>query len=144
MSSLAAPGTSLLDRLPRPFAAVRYSGARLPDGVNALDDGANCQRYAYAVLAQFGIGLPPWRSSELWADEALTERHARGFAPLDLLLFSPDGDAFGAHVGVYAGEGQVLHLAKSVGRPALWTLAEFAERPEYRILLGAKRARHQR
>ena len=40
--------------------------------------------------------------------------------PLDLLLFTPAGDPYGAHVGLYSGEGQVLHLAKSVGRPAVW------------------------
>lgn len=59
--------------------------------------------------------------------------------PLDLLLFNRNDDPYGAHVAVYAGAGQVLHLAKSVGRPAIWSLGAFAARDEYRVLLGGKR-----
>jgi cell wall-associated NlpC family hydrolase len=128
----------LLDRLPAEFRFVRYDGARIPDGSHDLSDGANCQRYAYAVLAQFGIDLSPWRSSELWADAETTSRVA-DFEPLDLLLFSPDGEPFGAHVAVHVGEGQALHLCKSVGQPVIWSLEQFANRPEYRVLIGGKR-----
>ena len=129
----------LLATLPTRFRAVRYDGAKTPDGGHDVSDGANCQRYAYAVLAHFGMELPPWRSSELWADDALTEAVV-AFRPLDLLLFNRTEESFGAHVAVYAGQGRALHLAKSVGQPALWSLAEFAERPEYRVLIGGKRA----
>lgn len=128
----------LLDRLPAEFRAVRYDGARISDGSRDLSAGANCQLYAYAVLAHFGLNLPPWRSSELWADTDAT-RPVTDFEPLDLLLFSRDGQSFGAHVAVYAGEEKALHLCKSVGRPAIWSLAEFTVRPEYRVLLGGKR-----
>ena len=131
--------SELLSTLPVQFRTVRYDGARIPDGRHDLSAGANCQLYAYAVLAHFGIDLPPWRSSELWNDEQLT-LGVTEFEPLDLLLFSRTGEAFGAHVAVYAGAGQALHLCKSVGQPALWSLAEFAERPEYGVLLGGKRA----
>ena len=129
----------LLDRLPPHFRTVPYEGSRIPDGDHDLASGANCQRYAYAVLAQFGIALPPWRSSELWADTELTQR-VTDFVPLDLLLFTPDGEPFGAHVAVYAGEGRALHLCKSVGHPVVWTLEQFATRPEYRLLIGGKRS----
>ena len=129
----------LLATLPVRFRAVHYDGAKIPDRSHDLADGANCQRYAYAVLAHFGVELPPWRSSELWADEALTEA-VTVLEPLDLLLFNRTEEPFGAHVAVYAGQGQALHLAKSVGQPALWSLAEFAERPECRVLIGGKRA----
>lgn len=130
----------LLATLPARFRAVRYDGAKIPDGDHDLSDGANCQRYAYAVLAHFGVEVAPWRSSELWADDALTEA-VTVFEPLDLLLFNGTEEPFGAHVAVYAGAGQALHLAKSVGQPALWSLTEFAERPEYRVLIGGKRVR---
>ena len=125
--------------LPDRFRGVRYDGSRIPDGRHDLSGGANCQRYAYAVLAHFGIELPPWRSSELWADAELTLR-VTSFEPLDLLLFNRGAEPFGAHVAVYAGAGQALHLAKSAGEPAMWSLAEFAERDEYRMLIGGKRA----
>ncbi|UJW86669.1 hypothetical protein [Devosia sp. SL43] len=129
----------LLDRLPPQFRTVCYDGARVPDGDHDLSHGSNCQRYAYTVLAQFGIALPPWYSSELWGDAELTHRVSE-FEPLDLLLFSRDGESFGAHVAVYAGESRALHLSKSVGHPVVWTLTQFVERPEYRVLVGGKRA----
>jgi cell wall-associated NlpC family hydrolase len=126
------------DTLPPRFRTVGYAGAQVPDGSHDLSHGANCQRYAYAVLAHFGIELPPWRSSELWADVMLTERVTE-FQPLDLLLYNPTDEPYGAHVAIYAGAGQALHLAKSVGHPVIWSLAEFAEQPQYRVLIGGKR-----
>ena len=128
----------LLAELPVQFRSVRYDGDRIPDGENNLASGANCQRYAYAVLAQFGLFLPPWRSSELWADATHTQCVA-AFRPLDLLLFGRTAQAYAAHVAVYMGDDQALHLCKSVGRPAVWTLDQFADRPEYRTLIGGKR-----
>ncbi|MBU1304042.1 MAG: C40 family peptidase [Alphaproteobacteria bacterium] len=131
---------NLFDALPEVFRQVRYDGSRIPDGTHDLSAGANCQRYAYAVLSHFGVNVPPFRSSELWADHQSSAVVTR-FEPLDLLLFSRDGAAYGAHVAVYVGEGQALHLAKSVGTPAIWSLHRFPELPAYQLLLGGKRAR---
>lgn len=128
----------LLSELPARFRSVSYNAAQIPDAGHDLSQGANCQRYAYAVLAHFGLELPSFRSSNLWEDREWTEP-VSGFEPLDLLLFSRDGNAYGAHVAVYAGAGWALHLARSVGLPAQWTLAEFAAREEYRVLIGGKR-----
>ncbi|MFE7318409.1 cell wall hydrolase [Streptomyces sp. NPDC057555] len=134
------------------YSAARHPGAGPPEcpsppGAGAaprdLTGGANCQRYAYAVLAHFGRWVPPLRSSELWAD-----RRATGPAdppgPLDLVLFDggpvtgrPEG--YGAHVGLHLGPDRVLHLCREVGRPAVWTYADFAARPRYARFLGAKR-----
>lgn len=130
--------TDLLDCLPAQFRSVHYDGSHVANGDHHLAAGANCQRYAYAVLAHFGIQMRPWYSSDLWADAELTRR-VTDFEPLDLLLFSRDNEPFGAHVGVYAGEGRALHLCKSLGHPVVWTLDQFASRPEYRVLIGGKR-----
>ncbi|UQA91699.1 cell wall hydrolase [Streptomyces halobius] len=146
-----------LTGLPEVLRNVPYSGARhpgagtpeCPDGgtdgpVSALAGGANCQRYAYAVLRHFGLLVPPLRSAELWADDRATRRADRP-RPLDLVLFDGgpvDGrpPGYGAHVGVHLGPDQVLHLCREVGRPAVWTYADFAARPRYARFLGAKRA----
>lgn len=135
--------TGLLDQLPIGFQKVPYNGAAIPDGRHDLSAGANCQRYAYAVLAHFGQSLPPWWSSELWEDTTWTFV-VTTLEPLDLLLFNRTDDPFGAHLGVYSGQGAVLHLAKSIGIPALWPLTEFTQREEYRVLIGGKRLRGAR
>lgn len=164
----ASRGTVAFRRLPEALRKVTYSGARhpgaptpecpsrtsdgaddagggsAPDAFADLARGANCQRYAYAVLRHFGLPIPPLRSAELWADDRATRR-ADPPQPLDLVLFDsgpaegrPPG--YGAHVGVHLGPDQVLHLCREAGLPAVWRYADFAARPRYRRFLGAKRA----
>ncbi|MFF8785943.1 cell wall hydrolase [Streptomyces sp. NPDC015125] len=164
----ASRGTVAFRQLPQALRKVTYSGARHPgaptpecpsyapvragdaSGGSApgafpdLAGGANCQRYAYAVLRHFGLLIPPLRSAELWADDRATRR-ADPPQPLDLVLFDsgpavgrPTG--YGAHVGVHLGPDQVLHLCREVGEPVVWRYADFAARPRYGRFLGAKRA----
>jgi hypothetical protein len=101
-------------------------------------EGANCQLFAYEVLKQFGLFVPPLRSSELWADQDVTVTVASP-EPLDLLLFNCTGDSYGAHVGVWVGDDAVLHLCREVGRPAVWSMADFAGRQRYQFVVGIKR-----
>ncbi|WP_197675889.1 C40 family peptidase [Micromonospora auratinigra] len=116
-----------------------YDGRRHPlrEPVEPPTAGANCQRYASAVLALFGRAVPRLRSRELWTDPRL--RTVAVPRPLDLVLFNPTGDPYGAHVGVVLGDDEVLHLCREVGRPAVWSYAAFRRRPRYRTLLGARR-----
>nr|WP_236652000.1 hydrolase [Streptacidiphilus neutrinimicus] len=123
-----------------PYVAARYPGSPAVTARPGLADGANCQLYAYAVLAHFGLRLPPLRSAELWTDRTAT-REVPAPEPLDLLLFAPTGDPYGAHLGVWLGPDRVLHLSREVGHPALWPLAAFRARDRYRVLLGLKRVR---
>jgi len=88
----------------------------------------------------FGLEAAAWRSSDLWADTRLTRRVTVA-QPLDLALFHATEESWGAHVGVVVGEGWILHLCAEVGRPAVWSMAEFAARERYRTLLGFKRMR---
>ncbi|EFL22462.1 cell wall-associated hydrolase [Streptomyces himastatinicus ATCC 53653] len=130
-------------RLPDRFWSVPYVGARFPGSPAVaerpdLAEGANCQLFAYAVLRHHGLEPPALRSSDLWADSASTT-HVTAARPLDLLLFNATDDAYGAHVGVWAGPDQVLHLCAEAGAPAVWPLSAFAARPRYRTLIGVKR-----
>jgi cell wall-associated NlpC family hydrolase len=130
----------MLERLPDSFWNVPWVG-RMTPGFRpevGLTEGANCQRYAYAVLAHFGRHVPPLRSDELWQDAEST-CVVETPAPLDLLLFSSGHDPYGAHVGVYVGDEHVLHLCAEMKRPVVWTLDEFERRERYRVLIGAKR-----
>lgn len=129
--------------LPDSFWEVRYVGARYPGSPAVLAspglaDGANCQLFAYEVLRHFGYDPPDLRSSELWDDSESTQRVTLP-RPLDLVLVNSSNDPWGAHVGVWADDGRVLHLCAETARPALWHLAQFAARPSYRELVGYKR-----
>ena len=133
----------VLARIPADLWATPYVGARFPGSAAVRDRpgltaGANCQSFAYAVLELFGLEPAPWRSSDLWADTRLTCRVTVA-QPLDLALFNPTGEAWGAHVGVVVEEDRILHLCAEAGRPAVWSTGEFAARERYRTLLGFKR-----
>ncbi|MGG7570316.1 cell wall hydrolase [Streptomyces sirii] len=162
-SQIPAPsGPTAFGQLPAELRKVTYSGARhpgagtpecpssAPDGptaavgpaapgdFTALSDGANCQRYAYAVLGHFGLPMPPLRSAELWADDPAppTSPPYRPRPP----TAPPRPSTTYQHVGVHLGPDQVLHLCREVGRPAVWRYADFAARARYARLLGFKRA----
>jgi hypothetical protein len=94
--------------------------------------------YTAAVLLEFGRSVPGFWSSELWEDSSVTVQVSNP-EPLDLMLFGPAADAFGAHVGVFVGDERVLHLCHEVGEPVVWSLTEFARRSRYRVVVGIKR-----
>lgn len=130
----------LLQHLPEWLWEIPYNGARYPGAVppGSLREGANCQLFAYGVLAYWGFQLPPLRSDELWRD---TDATAVVLVPrpLDLVLLHDREQAWGAHVGVVCGENEVVHLSKEVGRPAVWTFEQFAATPRFANLIGFKR-----
>jgi hypothetical protein len=127
-----------------PYVYARHPGNTAPGDVSG---GANCQLYAYAVLRHFGHHVPPVRSSDLWADHTAM-RTVTDLLPLDLLLFDPGprpekpgrAEGYAAHIAVHLGPDRILHLCQEIGLPTLWTRADFAARPRYARLLGAKRA----
>ncbi|MEO1450916.1 MAG: hydrolase [Bacteroidota bacterium] len=130
-----------LAALPPEFFQIPYNARQIPGGAS-LDDlsgGANCQVLAYAILRYFGYELPPFRSSELWADTEYTRIVEPPFEPLDIMLYHRHQEAFGAHVGLYWGEGKVLHLSKGNGLPAIEEHADLLQQEKYRCFIGAKR-----
>ena len=126
--------------IPARLWAMRYDASCFPGSTKMRDGFANCQTFAYAVLRHFGRTIPDFRSSELWEDGDHTFV-VEQFCLLDLILFNRARRAFGAHVGVFVGENNVLHLSRRVGVPAVWRLHEFAEIASYRVLVGGKRTR---
>jgi hypothetical protein len=129
--------------LPADFRTVRYVGARFPGSPAeakrpGIADGANCQLFAYEVLKLCGLDPPALRSSELWADKESTSRVVTA-QPLDLILVNATAESWGAHVGVWISDDQILHLCAEIGRPAVWRMDDFAARPRYRTLVGIKR-----
>ena len=126
--------------IPDFFWTVGYDGENFPRDSDPyqVTGGANCQVFAYAILQHFGIAIPPLRSSELWSDTTFT-RQVSDYRPLDLLLFNRTEAAWGAHVALFVGDNQAIHLSASERRPVIWRLEDFAMREEYACLLGGKR-----
>lgn len=121
--------------IPAYFFEVRYNGAAHPlADAEGLSRGANCQRFAFALLEHFGFEIAPMRSSELYEDRTFT-RMVFDKRALDILMFNRNGKA--AHVAVCLGEDRAIHLAKAIRRPVIWNLAEFIE--HYRVLVALKR-----
>jgi cell wall-associated NlpC family hydrolase len=130
--------------IPEGFFEVEYQSSRIP-GVAEQSDlslGANCQLFAYALLRANGLSVPNFRSSELWCDDRYSERVTQ-FEPLDLMLYSDAGEAWGAHVGVYLGDGKIIHLSLENGRPQVIAHAAMLQIPRYAKFVGAKRIKRQ-
>ena len=120
--------------------AVPYDASALPSAEPLLPgEGANCQRFAYAVLTEAGRSVPPHRSSELWSDETLTHPPLSATQPLDLVLFNDADEAYGAHLAVVVADDQLLHLCREVGQPTVWRWSDFVTRPRYAHVVGAVR-----
>ena len=129
--------------IPPDFWETRYNVACYPGmpNWNGLADGANCQQFAYVLLRYNGLTVPDLRSKELWEDtkqsDVVTE-----FQPLDLLLFNRTSDPWGAHIAVFMGNDEAIHLARKVGVPVIWPVSHFLLQPEYSCLIGAKRIKN--
>ena len=127
-------------QIPKPFIGIQYNGKRIPGIENASDLslGANCQLYAYELLRYFGKTIPPFRSSNLWEDTEYTKKvDTPQF--LDLMLYNKTPDPFGAHVGLYVGNDQVLHLSFDIGYPVIQQHSELISQEKYAYFIGAKR-----
>lgn len=60
--------------IPAALSAVRYGARSIPGCAGSIAlHGANCQRFAYAVIRHYGCEIADFRSSELWADEVFTQ-----------------------------------------------------------------------
>jgi len=126
--------------IPDRFKNVKYVASRIPGAENEFDLtlGANCQVFAYNFLRDFGLNPPSYRSSELWADTEFSEVVTE-FKSLDIMMYNNSSDPYGAHVGVYVGDGIVYHLSLSNNVPELERHLDLLQQSNYRFFIGAKR-----
>ncbi|OAD18632.1 cell wall-associated hydrolase [Candidatus Thiomargarita nelsonii] len=127
-------------KIPKPFIHVKYNPQRIPGVENQvnLNLGANCQVYAYELLRYFGKNPPMYRSSELWRDSQYTAK-TKNYKILDLMLYNKTPQSYGAHVGIYVGNGNVLHLSSDIGYPVIQKHEELILQEKYSCFIGAKR-----
>ena len=126
--------------IPDNFLTTQYVGARIPGIENQADLslGANCQVFAYELLRVNGVSIPNFRSSDLWEDKLFTLKVTE-FQALDIMLYNTDNNAFGAHVGVYIGEGKIIHLSYQNQKPEIIEHRLMGDNEKYRVFIGAKR-----
>lgn len=127
--------------IPAWMMEVRYNGKIIPNGkeYELLETGANCQVFAYYLLRYYGKFVPELRSSELWTDQEYSEIITNNYQALDIAFFNKSAEPWGAHVGVFLNEQEILHLAKKEGKPVIWNIQQFLTLPLYQVMLGAKR-----
>ena len=126
--------------IPKKYFNIKYTSSRIPGVKNQLNLtlGANCQVFAYALLKENGITIPNFRSSHLWEDDIYTEKVTK-FKPFDLMLYSIAGDAYGAHVGLYIGEGKIIHLSADNVYAEIISHEDMLKNEKYSFFIGAKR-----
>ena len=127
-------------KIPRRFIDVQYDSLRIPGVKNQSDLtlGANCQVYAYELLQYFGKSPLLFRSSELWADCEYS-KEVEEYKILDLMLYNKTPKSYEAHVGVYVGDGMVLHLSKEEAYPVIQKHEDLLLKEKYTFFIGAKR-----
>ncbi len=55
------------------------------------------------------------------------------------MLYSSTGDAYGAHVGFYIGEGKIIHLSADNVYVEIILHEDMLENEKYSFFIGAKR-----
>jgi lipoprotein Spr len=131
---------SIVSEIPQRFWNVRYDLAHDFNApvLKSLSESPNCQNFAYEILRHFGRTIPDFRSSNLWDDTEHTIA-VSDTQPLDLLLFNRTTNSWGAHVALCVGEDHAIHLSRQIGTATVWSIRQFAEHAEYRVLVGTKR-----
>jgi len=131
--------------IPTSLLTTRYDGSMHPQNPDCkgLLNGANCQHFVYEALRMHCESyVPDFRSSELWADDEYTKIVSRPQA-LDIAFFNDTSNPYGAHIGIFVGPGQILHLCKEVGYPVVWDMEEFSKRKQYKEFIGVKRLKEE-
>lgn len=116
--------------------AKQYLGYPYIYGGKSPESGFDCSGFVYYVYKNFGYTLNPGATSQ-WKSlpDAIIPRD--DLRPGDLVFFSDNGEVSGmTHVGIYIGEGQMIHAST----PSTGVIITRLSEPYYvRMYLGAKR-----
>lgn len=88
---------------------LKYQGTKYVWGGNQLNKGVDCSGLTQQLFKQNGIELPRTASEQSKVGKAVSYGEAQ---PGDLLFFNTlDNDKLVDHVGIYMGNGQMLHAS---------------------------------
>lgn len=88
--------------------AYNFIGNPYVYGGNSLTNGIDCSAFVQQVYAHFGISLPRTSYSQRSVGRGVSASEIR---PGDIVCYS-------GHVGIYAGNGQIVHASNSKPYPA--------------------------
>lgn len=86
--------------------ALSFLGVPYVYGGSSLSSGVDCSGFTMAVYAHFGISLPHYDGDQENCGRAVSYSDAK---PGDLIFY-------GGHVGIYIGNGQIVHASSSYGK----------------------------
>ena len=84
--------------------AMQFVGNPYVYGGTSLTNGADCSRFVMSVYNNFGVSLP--HSSAADRNVGATVNGIENAQPGDIICYS-------GHVGIYAGNGQIVHASTS-------------------------------
>ena len=105
---------------------LQYVGNRYVYGGTSLTDGVDCSGFTYRVYEAFGYDLPRTSYSQRSAGREVSYDNAQ---PGDLILYS-------GHVGIYIGDGYIVHASSSRPYPQGGIKVN---RATYRTIIGVRR-----
>lgn len=112
--------------------AMQFLGVRYRSG-GASPNGFDCSGFTLYLYAQLGYALPHSATSQ-YKNYGYSVDKA-DLQPGDLVFFSDSSHAIG-HVGIYIGDGQIIHARYSVGKV---TIDELSASYYTRRYVGARR-----
>ncbi len=91
--------------------ALQFVGCPYVNGGNSLTNGTDCSGFTKLIYEQYGYSLGRTPSSQLSsAGRSVSYSEAQ---PGDIICYSGNGGKSCTHVGIYIGNGQIVHAANS-------------------------------
>jgi hypothetical protein len=90
--------------------ALQYVGNRYVWGGTSLTNGVDCSGFTMKVYEQFGISLPHSSSGQAGYGTSISSSEAK---PGDLFFYGRSGVNGIGHVGIYIGNGQIVHASSA-------------------------------
>ena len=106
--------------------ACQYVGNPYVSGGTSLTNGADCSGFTYRVFSEFGYSLPRTSYQQRSAGTGVSYENAQ---PGDLICYE-------GHVGIYIGNGMIVHASNSSPYPAGGIKISQAQ---YRTILAVRR-----
>lgn len=87
--------------------AMQFLGNPYVWGGTSLTRGCDCSGFSMRIMEQFGVSLPHYSGSQSQMGRKVSSAEIR---PGDLVFYSNSGGRIN-HVGIYIGNGQLIHAA---------------------------------